>query len=113
MYEEVVKQLLAKDGVNPDFKDKGNGTPLSWAAENGHETVVKLLLAKKGVDPDFKDKDNRTKLLWAAENWHEALVKPSSYARQACSADFRSSSFSSSNFGSLDSKFPLRIAAIL
>ncbi len=37
----------------------------------------------------------------------------SSYARQACSADFRSSSFSSSIFGSVDSKFPLRIAAIL
>lgn len=52
MYKEVVKLLLAKDGVNPDFKHKDNGTPLSWAAENGHETAVKLLLAKKGVDPD-------------------------------------------------------------
>lgn len=47
MYGEVVKLLLAKDGVNPDFKDKGNGTPLLWAVENGHETVVKHCWPRK------------------------------------------------------------------
>lgn len=56
----VVKLLLAKDGVDPDFKDEQNRTPLSWAARNGYEAVVSLLLAKAGVDPDSKDEYNAT-----------------------------------------------------
>jgi ankyrin repeat protein len=45
-----VKLLLAKDGVDLDFKDTINGqTPLSWAATSAYEVVVKLLL-KNGVD---------------------------------------------------------------
>ena len=40
----MVKLLLAKDGIDPDLKDSQYGqTPLSWAAQNGHEAVVKLL----------------------------------------------------------------------
>ena len=66
---------LLKNGHNPDVKDTFGRTPLSWAAENGHEAVVKLLLDKEGVDPDSKAKDGRTPLLWAAENGHEAVVK--------------------------------------
>jgi ankyrin repeat protein len=42
----VVKLLLVTDKVDVDFKDTECGrTPLSWAAEGGHEAVVKLLLA--------------------------------------------------------------------
>ena len=72
-----MKLLLAKDGVDPDSKDDEYGqTPLSWAAENGHEAVVRLLLAKDGVDPDSKDsRYGRTPLSWAAENGHEAVVR--------------------------------------
>jgi ankyrin repeat protein len=50
-----VKLLLAKDGMDPDFKDKYDPTPLSWAARNGQEAVVELLLAKDAVDPGYKD----------------------------------------------------------
>jgi ankyrin repeat protein len=40
-------KLLLEKGVKLKSKDnKYNRTPLSWAAENGHETVVKLLLEK-------------------------------------------------------------------
>ena len=49
-------------------------TPLSWAAENGHEAVVKLLL-EKGADVECKSNDGRTPLWWAAEKGHEAVVK--------------------------------------
>jgi ankyrin repeat protein len=43
-YEAVVKLLLATGKVDVDTKDSVYGrTPLSRAAENGHEAVVKLL----------------------------------------------------------------------
>ena len=59
------------------MESKGNDgqTPLSWAAEKGHETVVKLLLAKDCVDQDSKDKDGRTPLSWAASYGYGAVVK--------------------------------------
>ncbi|TGJ80228.1 hypothetical protein E0Z10_g8546 [Xylaria hypoxylon] len=61
---------------NADVRDNDGRTPLSWAAENGHEAVVRLLLATKGVDPDSKDLEySRTPLSWAAENGHKAVVK--------------------------------------
>ncbi|OBT38979.1 hypothetical protein VE00_10733 [Pseudogymnoascus sp. WSF 3629] len=41
-------------------------TPLSWAAQNGHETVVKLLI-EKGAEVDTKDTEyGWTPLSWAA-----------------------------------------------
>ncbi|KAF7155865.1 hypothetical protein CNMCM5623_008745 [Aspergillus felis] len=49
-------------------------TPLSWAAENGHEAMVKQLL-DKGADIDTRDKNGQTPLLLAAANGYEAAVK--------------------------------------
>lgn len=79
-HEAVVKLLLTKSGSNPEFKDTDHGrtqvfwaarpkvdldfsdkngrTPLSWAAENGHEAVVKLLLAKDAVNFYSRDIDH-------------------------------------------------------
>ena len=72
---DIVKLLLEK-GADLNSKDNPyNRTPLSWAAEEGHETVVKLLLAKDGVDPDAKDKWGQTPLSWAARKGHEAVVR--------------------------------------
>ena len=45
---------LLKNRHNPDVKDTYGRTPLSWAAENGHEAVVKLLL-EKGAELESKD----------------------------------------------------------
>jgi hypothetical protein len=68
--------ILPKKGHHPDLKDTYGRTPLSWAADGGHDAVVKLLLANDGVDPDSKDtKYGRTPLSWAAEGGHDAVVK--------------------------------------
>jgi len=67
---------LLGDGHDPDVEDTDGRTPLSWAAQNGHEAVVKLLLDKDGVNPDSKDTIyGQTPLSWAARNGHEAVVK--------------------------------------
>jgi Ankyrin repeats (3 copies)/Ankyrin repeats (many copies) len=71
---QSMSALLDK-GVEVESKDKSHRTPLSWAAENGHEAVVKLLL-DKGANIEFMDYEcYRTPLLWAAMNGHEAVVK--------------------------------------
>ncbi|KAL3475083.1 ankyrin repeat protein [Aspergillus californicus] len=71
----VVKLLLETKNVDIESKDSKYGrTPLSWAAERGHEGVVKLLLETKNVDIESKDSNGRTPLSWAAEKGHEGVV---------------------------------------
>jgi ankyrin repeat protein len=70
-----VKLLLLEKAVDVDPKDNSGRTPLSWAAENGHEAVVKLLLLEKAVDVDSKSNSGQTPLSRAAVNGHEAVVK--------------------------------------
>jgi ankyrin repeat protein len=57
-----------------DSKSNTARTPLSYAAEEGHEAVVKLLL-ENPVDMDSKSNTGRTPLSYAAENGHEAVTK--------------------------------------
>ncbi|RDK42561.1 hypothetical protein M752DRAFT_234637, partial [Aspergillus phoenicis ATCC 13157] len=75
--ELVMKLLLGTKNMGIQYRDSEKGrTPLSWAAENGHETVVKLLLGTQKVDINSKDSvHGQTPLFWAAENGHEAVVK--------------------------------------
>ena len=68
-------KLLLEKGADVESKIYDGQTPLSWAAEKGHEAVVKLLL-EKGADVESKDRhDGQTPLSWAAEKGHEAVVK--------------------------------------
>jgi ankyrin repeat protein len=71
----MVKLLVDTGKVDVDFKDENGRTPLSWAAEEGHEAVVKLLVDTGKVDIDSKDGDGRTPLSRAAKERHEAVVK--------------------------------------
>jgi hypothetical protein len=57
-----------------DVEDSDGRTPLSWAAENGHEAVVQQLL-ERGADIEAKDNYGQTPLSWAAEKGREAVVQ--------------------------------------
>ncbi|KAI8635281.1 hypothetical protein F5Y19DRAFT_460986 [Xylariaceae sp. FL1651] len=73
--KEVVMTLLHE--YNTDVKDSHSRTPLSYAAENGHEAIaiVQLLLQTERVDPDSKDEYGWTPLLYAAGRGHKAIVQ--------------------------------------
>jgi ankyrin repeat protein len=71
---EVVKALLHK-GIEADAKSTYCRTPLSYAAENGHDTVIKLLLDTGKVELNSEDQDYRTPLSYAAENGHSTVIK--------------------------------------
>ena len=52
---EAANTLIIR-GQSLDLKDSYGRTPLSWAAEKGHEAVVKLLL-EKGAELEAKDNE--------------------------------------------------------
>ena len=72
--ESVVRGLLENGGSDPNSRDEGDQTPLSWAAGKGHVEVVRALLAA-GVDSDSRDVFDRTPLLWAAGGGHVEVVR--------------------------------------
>jgi len=73
---EVALALLEMmKGCGIDLLDGSGRTPLTWAAESGHERIVKLLLDQKEVNPDSKDNYGRTPLWCAARGGHEEIVK--------------------------------------
>ncbi|RYP17562.1 hypothetical protein DL765_004451 [Monosporascus sp. GIB2] len=65
---------LLRHGQSPDLKDSYGRTPLSFAAEKGHEAGVRLLL-EKGANVEPKNGHGRTPLSFAAENGDEAVVR--------------------------------------
>ncbi|KFY05234.1 hypothetical protein O988_00146, partial [Pseudogymnoascus sp. VKM F-3808] len=73
----LLQELTRGDGnkncMYIDARDEYNRTPLSWAAESGHEAVVKLLVERDDVVADTKDNQGWTPLSMAAENGHEAV----------------------------------------
>jgi ankyrin repeat protein len=75
VYFDLTEAILAlfQDGYHMDSKDNYGQTPLSWAAENGHEAVV-IMLLEMSAEIDSKDNCGQTPLLWAIRNGHEKVV---------------------------------------
>ena len=71
----VVKQLLVPGEADVNYKDNFGQTPLSSAAEGGHEAVVKLLLKTGMANVHSKDNNDWTPLSWATAGSHEAVVE--------------------------------------
>ncbi|MCM2321724.1 MAG: ankyrin repeat domain-containing protein [Oligoflexia bacterium] len=69
----VVKALIAKKAVDPNFTlDKGN-TVLMYAAANGHTRLVKYLLSQR-VNVNARDPNGTTALMWAVYKGHTEVV---------------------------------------
>jgi ankyrin repeat protein len=71
--DNTVQFLISSN--DPDSDDSYGRTPLSWAAQNGHEGVVRLLLATGQVEVNWKDLDCRTPLYWASRRDRRELVR--------------------------------------
>jgi ankyrin repeat protein len=70
-----VKLLLADNRVDPDVRNVNGRTPLSIAAEEGHEEILELLLATRRVELESKDVEGRTPLAWSEENKHDVVQR--------------------------------------
>ena len=69
-----MKILLGRKEINLNWPDRWGKTPLSLAAENGHEGVVKILLGREEITPDKPDIWDRTPLMCATVNGHIKVI---------------------------------------
>ncbi|KAI9148801.1 ankyrin repeat [Paramyrothecium foliicola] len=71
---DIIQSLKARCDL--DSPNSEGRTPLSFAAEHGHETAVAAILSEDGVVINAVDsRSNRTPLSWASGNGHSAVVK--------------------------------------
>ena len=66
-----MERLLGREDVNPDSSSISGRTPLSLAAEIGHEAIIELLLEHKDLNPNESSKPGQTPLMLVAENGHD------------------------------------------
>ena len=62
------------DNISLNMKDEYGRTPLSYAADKGHNTFIQILLEAR-ADTELKDRDYRTPLSYSASNGHEDAMK--------------------------------------
>lgn len=70
-----MRLLLERSDVKADSMDDYSRTPLSWAADRGHDAVVRLWLERDDFDADSKDGYGHTPLSWAVKLGHRAVMR--------------------------------------
>lgn len=70
----MVKLLLEK-GANLESKSYSGRTPLSWAAEKGHNAVMKLILEKDTKLESKNKSSDWTPLSLAVEKRYKTVIK--------------------------------------
>ncbi|RSM04068.1 hypothetical protein CEP52_007049 [Fusarium oligoseptatum] len=74
-FVDIVRMLAADTRVEIDHKDQlGGRTPLSYAAEYGHEAVVAWLLETEAVDPDSQCSSGYTPLMYAVSPFQRHIT---------------------------------------
>ncbi|KAF5323942.1 hypothetical protein D9611_008288 [Ephemerocybe angulata] len=75
-FEAIIEFLLTTPGIDANIPGADGWTPLSFAADRGHEAVVKLLLAAPGINVNTA-KGGMTPLMLAVSRTpaHEAVVR--------------------------------------
>ena len=63
------------NGAQVDQMDSEGRTPLTLAAQNGHDEVVLFFISRSDVDVRSRDNYGRTPLCWAARNGHHSVVE--------------------------------------
>jgi ankyrin repeat protein len=72
---EVIKLLLAYEGIEINKVMQDGGTPLYIACQNGHVEVIERLLAHDGIDINKARQDGVTPLYIACQNGHVEVIK--------------------------------------
>ena len=72
-----VIEAMIDSGANLNFdtRNQSRRTPLSLAAERGHEAIVRLLIKRDDIDVNAKESLEMTPLSLAAWYGHEAIVR--------------------------------------
>ena len=69
-----MKILLGREEVNPNKPTNWGQTPLSCAAQHGHEGIVRILLERKEVAPNEPDEFGQTPLMYAVKNGDKKVI---------------------------------------
>ena len=72
---EVVAVFIEMECYDLNGRDCWGSTPLSIAADQGHEEVVKILVGREEVNPNKGDNFGYTPLSYATGGGHEGIVK--------------------------------------
>lgn len=75
-YANIVVELLKRNEIDINLKDKLDSTALFWACQRGHyDIVVQMLKQPNKVDVTLQDVEGDTVLMMASRNGHIDIVR--------------------------------------